>query len=154
MVEGKSVEKSEPKGKLALILVRGLVKVNCKVKDTLAMLHLKRKNNCVVIDNNPVNRGMINKIKDYITWGEISEDTYQKLVESRGEEYKGRETDSKKKYTVYKTVEVKGKKYKLYFRLNPPKKGFGRKGIKMPFKLGGGLGNRGDKINDLILRML
>ena len=135
--------------KIAIILVRGLVGVRQDVKDTLSMLGLTRKNHCVVIPNNPINVGMIKKAKDYITWGPISEEVFKELVAKRGEEWKGRVEDSKKKYT-YKSLEVDGKKYKRYFRLNPPRKGFGRKGIKMPFKLGGGLGDRADKMDDLI----
>jgi large subunit ribosomal protein L30 len=152
-VEKKVEVKSNQNGKLAVILVRGLVNVSKPIKDTLAMLKLTRKNNCVVIADNVINRGMIKKVKDYITWGEISEDTYKELVDKRGSEYLGRETDSKKKYS-YKTLENNGKKLKTYFRLNPPRKGFGRKGIKMPFKLGGGLGYRGNKIDDLLKRMI
>ena len=34
------------------------------------------------------------------------------------------------------------------------KKGYGRKGIKTPFSKGGALGYRGDKINDMIQRMM
>ena len=139
--------------KLAIILVRGLVNVTQSVKDTLAMLRLKRKNHCVVVENSALNKGMLMKVKDYVTYGEINEETFKQLVEKRGEEFKARESDSKNKYT-YKSLEFNGKKYKPYFRLNPPKKGFGRKGIKMPFKTGGGLGDREEKINDLIVRML
>ena len=139
--------------KIAVILVRGLVNITQPVKDTLAMLRLSRKNHCVVIENNTINKGMIKKVKDYVTYGEITEETFTQLVEKRGEEFKARESDSKKKYN-YKFLEVNGKKYKPYFRLNPPKKGFGRKGIKVPFKTGGALGNRSEKINDLIVRML
>ena len=43
---------------------------------------------------------------------------------------------------------------KKFFRLSPPRKGFGRKGIKFAFTKGGALGYRGIKINDLIKRML
>ncbi|NQV91671.1 uL30 family ribosomal protein [Candidatus Woesearchaeota archaeon] len=140
-------------GQIAIVLVRGFIDLPQPVRDTLHMLNLTRKNNCVVITDNIVNRGMIKKTKDYITYGEISEQTYKSLIEKRGEEYQGREQDRKKKYS-YKFTEINGTKYKSYFRLNPPRKGFGRKGIKMAFKVGGGLGNRGDKMNDLIERML
>ena len=139
--------------KIAVVLVRGLVNVTQTVKDTLAMLKLTRKNTCVVVESNPVMMGMIKKAKDYITWGEISEETYKELVAKRGVEWLGPTQDSKKKYN-YKTLEVEGKHYKPYFRLNPPTKGFGRKGIKMPFNKGGALGPRADKMNDLIMRML
>jgi len=155
MVEEQKTESIPVKssGKIAVVLVRGLVEVNTKIKDTLAMLRLTRKNHCVVVDENPVNIGMIKKVKDYITWGPISDAVFKELVEKRGAEFQGREGDSKGKYK-YKCLEIDGKKYKLYFRLNPPRKGFGRKGIKMAFKLGGGLGFRGDKMEDLIRRML
>jgi large subunit ribosomal protein L30 len=149
MAEGE-ITKS---GKLAIVLVRGVVGVAQSVKDTLSLLRLNKKNYCVVIDNNPVNLGMIKKVKDYVTWGEIDEDTFKELVEKRGEEFQARLTDRKEKYT-YKFLEINGKKYKLYFRLNPPRKGFGRKGIKLAFKVGGGLGYRAEKINDLLKRML
>jgi large subunit ribosomal protein L30 len=140
-------------GKIAIVLVRGIVGLPQPVKDTLLLLKLNRKNHCVVVENSPVNLGMIKKVKDYVTWGEISDDVYNQLVEKRGEEYEGRLADSKNKYN-YKTLDINGKKYKRYFRLNPPRKGFGRKGIKIAFKVGGGLGDRKEKMNDLILRML
>ena len=150
-VEQKTTSKSS--GKIAIVLIRGMVNLSGEVKDTLSKLNLHRKNNCVVIVDNPVNRGMIKRVKDYITWGIISEKMFLELVEQRGELYKGRTSDLKNKYT-YKTLDVSGKKYKTYFRLNPPRKGFGRKGIKMPFKLGGALGDRAEKINDLLERMI
>ena len=149
MAEGETAKS----GKLAIVLVRGVVGVTQSVKDTLSLLRLNRKNHCVVIDNNPVNLGMIKKVKDFITWGEIDEGIFKELVEKRGEEFQARLTDRKEKYS-YKSLEISGKKYKPYFRLNPPQKGFGRKGIKIAFKIGGGLGYRAEKINDLIKRML
>jgi large subunit ribosomal protein L30 len=139
--------------KLAVILIRGLVGVRQEVKDTLRMLGLTRKNHCVVVNSTPSTLGMIKKAKDFITWGEISNEMFTKLLAERGEEFKGRTTDSKKKYS-YNFLEIDSKKYKSYFRLNPPRKGFGRKGIKMPFKIGGALGNRSEKINDLLERMI
>ena len=43
---------------------------------------------------------------------------------------------------------------KPFFRLNPPIKGFERKGTKKQFAMGGSLGYRKEKINELVLRML
>ncbi|MEK6937483.1 MAG: uL30 family ribosomal protein [Nanoarchaeota archaeon] len=145
----------EPTGekKLAIISVRGNVDAPQKIIDTLHMLNLKRKNQCVVVLDTAGHRGMIDKVKDMVTWGEIDHDTFEELVKVRGELFSGRTTDSKQKYN-YKMLDIKGKKYKNYFRLSPPRKGFGRKGIKVPFKVGGALGYRGEKINDLIRRML
>jgi len=140
--------------KIAIIRVRGDVNLKTKIKDTLKLLRLYRKNFCVVIEDNASFKGMIIKAKDYVTYGEISDDVYKLLVEKRGEEYKGREKDSKEKISYNKFISVDGKKIKPYFRLNPPKKGFGRKGIKVSFKSHGALGYRADKINDLLKRMI
>ena len=74
-------EETTKSGKLAIVLVRGVVGVAQPVKDTLSLLRLHKKNYCVVVDNNPVNIGMIKKVKDYVTWGEIDENTFKELVE-------------------------------------------------------------------------
>ncbi len=136
-----------------VIKIRGTANAPQTIIDTLELLNLFRKNHGVVVHKNQVYEGMINKVKDYVTWGEIDSATYTELVSKRGEEYQGRTHDSKKKY-AYRFTEINGKKYKNYFRLNSPKKGFERKGIKVGFNAGGALGYRGAKINDLTRRML
>jgi len=139
---------------IAVVRVRGVINIKSDIKDTLEMLGLQRKNHCVVLKSTPSALGMIRKAKDYITWGEIDQETYDSLVSKRGQEFKGRTEDSKGKIKYNKYVEIAGKKYKKYFRLNPPKKGYGVSGIKKPFKVKGGLGYRGKEIRDLLLRMM
>ena len=119
-------EKKEKK-EFAVIRIRGSIKVNKKIVDTLNMLNLRNQHNCILINNTPTNVGMINKCKDYITWGEINKET-KKLLEKR--------------------------KKNRCFTLAPPIGGFERKGIKTPFTLGGVLGYRGDKVNILIKKMI
>lgn len=131
-------KKTAAKGRMiAVILVRGLIDISKNIKDTLYMLRLRRKNVCVIIEATQSNIGMINKVKDYVTWGEINDVTLKLLIEKRSE----RNPEDPKRT-------------KPFFRLSPPRKGFGRKGVKMPFSHGGALGCRGEKINDLIKRML
>jgi len=140
--------------KVALVRVRGQEGLKYEIKDTLNMLNLSKKNFCTVITNTPSMKGMINKIKDYVTYGEIDSETYKLLIEKRGVEYTGPETDSKGKIKYKRFITEGEKKIKKYFRLNSPKKGYGRKGIKWVFSKGGALGYRGAKINDLIKRMV
>ncbi len=140
--------------KIAIIRVRGPVKVKKEIEKTMQLLKLHRKNYCIVVDSTPSLLGMIKKVKDYTTFGEIDDETLNLLVEKRGEEYKDREEDRKGKIKYKRFVTINNKKYKPFFRLNPPKKGFGRKGIKVSFHIGGALGERKEKINDLIKRML
>ncbi len=140
--------------KVAVVLVRGLVGVRGEIKDTINLLNLKSANNCVILDATPINLGMLRKAKDYITWGEIYDNTLTSLVENRGVEYLGRLTDSKSKIKYNKYFEFNGKKYHKTFKLNPPKKGYEAKGIKVPYKMGGALGYRGTDMNDLVLKMI
>lgn len=154
--------------KVVVVQVRGGIGLSPKVKDTLNMLRLRRKNACTVIDNSDIYTGMLLRVKDYVTWGEIDTDTLKLLLEKRGrlpgnksltEDY----LKSKVKMgfaDVAKNI-IDGKlKFKdvpglkSFFRLNPPVHGFEHAGTKKAFSLGGALGYRGIKINDLLKRMV
>jgi len=124
--------------KIAIIRVRGVTGVQYNIERALKMLNLHRKNYCVIIDKIPANMGTIKKANNFITYGDIDDET-MKLLEKKTEKTKNKE----------------GKEItKPFFRLNPPKKGFGSKGIKIGFSRGGALGYRGSAINELIRRML
>lgn len=151
MAEKKEVKAKAGKPKrLAIIRIRGINSVRGDIEKTLTSLRLYRKNFCVVLSDSPSVKGMLQKAKDYITWGEVDEKTFTLLVEKRSEPYVGRTED----YHSRKFVEIKGKKLKPYFRLHPPIGGFARKGIKKAASIGGVLGYRGEKINKLIQRMV
>jgi large subunit ribosomal protein L30 len=139
---------------IAVIRITGDVNLNKDVRETLERLRLKRKYSCIVI--NPTNEqlGMIKKVRDFVAFGEIKEETFEKLVEKRGQLIvKTKKVDAKKAAGEI----IKGKKYeelnlKPFFRLHPPRKGIDSKkhfGVKK-----GVLGNNKEKINDLIERML
>ncbi len=112
--------------KLAVVRIRGDVRILTQVRDTLIMLGLKQKNHCAIIEDAPNVRGMLARAKSYITWGELDE----------------------------KTLAALQKKGSKIVRLGPPRKGYGRKGIKLPFSLKGAYGDRKEKINDLLTRMM
>ncbi len=122
--------------KYAVILVRGRIGLSHEEKKTLDLLGLYRKNYCVIVPATKSYEGMIQKVKDYITYGEINEETLKLLQEKK------QEMDKKKN------------KPKRFYRLAPPIGGFERKGIKKSYKEGGALGYRGEKINELIKKML
>lgn len=154
--------------KIAVIRIRGKIGIKKNIKDTLNMLRLYNKNYCVVINNKPQNIGMIKKVKDYTTWGEIEEETLNLLLEKRGKlAGKKNLTNEYLKEKIKLDINsltkeiLESKKslkdvpgLKLFFRLKPPIGGFERKGIKTPFSLGGALGYRKEKINDLIKKMI
>jgi large subunit ribosomal protein L30 len=153
---------------IAVIRVRGKAGVNRRINDTLDMMKLFKQNGCVIVPNNPVTLGMLRKAKDYITWGEVDAETTLLLLKERGkimgnkpltEEYMKEHTKLdfagfvKELFASKKKIkDIPG--VKPYFRLMPPSKGFERQGIKKPFSMGGALGYRKDKINDLIKKMI
>ena len=112
---------------IAVVRVKGLIGKSKPVEDTLRRLHLYKKNFTVMLEDTPSARGMLAKVKDYITWGDVDAET-TKLLQQRSN--------------------------KPFARLSNPRKGFGRKGIKKSFTIGGVVGDRKEKINDLIKRML
>lgn len=152
--------------KVAIVRVRGRVGVRREVKDTLAMLRLHKVNHMVIVDDTPSYKGMIQKAKDYITWGEIDKETLAKLLRRRGRLSGNRRlTDEYVQEKLGMSIEEFAEKVingemkltdleglKPVFRLHPPRGGHGT--IKRPFKDGGALGYRGEKINELLERMM
>ena len=50
----------------------------------MSMLNLTRVNHAVLIPDTPAYAGMLQKAKDYITWGEVDADTISTLISERG----------------------------------------------------------------------
>lgn len=154
--------------KIAIVRIRGMIGVDKRIEDTFRKLRLFKKNSCVVVDNRKDYVGMLNKIKDYSTWGEIDEETFKLLLSKRGK-LPGNKQINEKYIKDKAKLDFEGfvKEFfsfnkslkdipglKQFFRLGMPRKGFERKGIKVPYSLGGALGYRKESINDLIKRMV
>ena len=152
---------------IAVIRMRGTVKIKNDIRDTLAMLRLNRVNHCVLVRETPQYLGMLQKTKDYVTWGPIDRGTAAKLIKTRGRLVGGVPIDDAavKAMGTFKGVEElalavadgKAEWGKVegtvpVFRLHPPRKG--HEGMKRSWQAGGALGNRGPEINALIEKML
>jgi len=151
---------------IAAIRVRGRTGIRKDIEDTLMMLKLTRINHAVIIEENPSYQGMLQKAKDYITWGEVDEETVASMISKRGkltgdvrvtEDYIKENTDFSSVEDLSKAVVDSGAKLedsgiKPVFRLHPPRKGY--KNIKKTFAESGTLGYRGDKMGDLIKKMV
>lgn len=150
----------------AVIRVRGQPDVNKDIAYTMEIMNLTRVNHCVVLPENDVTKGMLQKAKDYITWGEINESTLVDMIKVRGRlsgdknitdehlkessEFKSVEEMAKALLEGYRIKDIES--VKPVFRLHPPIKGY--EGNKRSYRNGGALGYRGEAINDLIARML
>jgi large subunit ribosomal protein L30 len=111
----------------AAVQIRGFIGVRQEVVDTMSMLKMRKKHTAVLIDEkNPALMGMLEKSKDVIAFGPISDAVAKKLQ------------DKMKEGVAH---------------LHPPRGGFERKGIKVAFNSGGALGKR-PSMDSLVEAML
>lgn len=151
----------------AIIRVRGQADVSHDISHTMDLLNLTKVNHCVIVPENDVTKGMLQKVKDYCTWGLVDGETLAAMIRARGRLAGDREItdDYLKENTEFASVDELAKAMiendcrmrdiaaaKPVFRLHPPAKGY--EGIKRPYSTGGALGYRAEAINDLIKRML
>jgi len=149
-----------------VIRLRGDVNNSEDVKYTLKLLHITRVNHAVLMDNRPSYLGMINKVRDLITWGEVSKENVLNLVKKRGRLTGGRKLDDTTvKELGYDSLESLSEdlytlkrepssipNMKPIFRLTPPTGGLTKK--KRSVGDTGSLGYRGEAINELLIRMM
>ncbi len=114
---------------LLAIRLRGSCSVNEKIEDTMQMLGLKRRYSAIVVETNDVVNGMLRKVESFITWGEPNVETLASI----------------NKLNPKKTG------FSIFVGLKPPVGGL--RAIKLGWPKGD-LGNRADKINDLVKRMI
>ncbi|MEM0158601.1 MAG: 50S ribosomal protein L30 [Thermoplasmataceae archaeon] len=152
---------------LAVIRVRGSTGIRPQAQRTAELLRLHRINHLVLIEDNPVYRSMLQRVKDYVTWGEIDQDTLQLLLKHRAR-LKGRkplQEENLKEIAGYATFATLSKalmsgkvQYKdikgivPVLRMHPPRGGY--EYIRKSYQQGGTTGYRGEGINALIRKMI
>ncbi len=109
---------------MLIILVRGLRNVRRPLKDPLKQFGLTRNFHAALLPENDQVKQKLRTVLTLVAFGPATDATI-------------------------KALQAKGK---APYRLHSPKGGFG--GVKAPFKLGGAYGNWGEKINDLVQKMM
>lgn len=154
--------------RIAVIRIKGIVKTNREIKDTLYLLRLRRNNVAIVTKNTPDILGMLKKVEPWIAWGEIDKETFKNLLLKRGRIIGNKRfTEEYLKNTLGISLEEFVNSFfdfkielenvpglKPYFRLKPPSGGFPRKGIKASYRDGGAYGYWGKDINNLLMSMI
>ncbi len=152
---------------IAIVRIRGHAKIQHTAVKTMDMMKLNRPNHCVLLPENTTTKGMLQVVKDFVTWGEVGHETIARLLFQRGEiTGGGRLTDAYvKENSKYPSIlslakamekgeakvsDVKG--LKPVIRLPPPRKGF--RSTRRSYVDGGSLGYRGADIEKLVDRML
>lgn len=130
------------------------------------MLRLNEPNHCALVPNNTSYRGMLDKVKDFVAFGEVEKETVARILEKRLRQEGGNKLDGNtlKSLTKFNSNEelaealMQGnaklssfKGLQPNFRLTPPSKGF--KNTKEHYPKGD-LGYRGTDIKELLERMM
>ncbi len=140
----------------AAIRLRSTIGAKPALRETLRLLNLSRINHCVLLAETPSNIGMLRAANNYLTWGAVSEELLKMLLLKRGRKPGDAKLSSAEVDNILSALK-EGKKLrelgvKPVFRLTPPSGGF-YKEKKQAFP-NGELGNRKEKINDLLRRMI
>ena len=152
-----------------VVRARSDVKVERSIRETMGYMNLTRVNHAVIIPDNPQYRGMLQKAKDYITWGEADKGTVESMLRHRGRMVGGAPLtdEAVAEGGVHDDIGAMASaiasgegtvkdvpNMKRVFRLHPPRGSKGWGGIKRSHVNGGALGPRGDAIGALIERMV
>jgi large subunit ribosomal protein L30 len=152
---------------ICAVRVRGTTRASREARETLQMLHLTRNNHAVLIDDRPSFLGMLKAAQNFITWGEVTKEMVHTLISKKGRVAGNKKlTEEYAQNAGFKTLEelaeaifncrVEYRKLpnvQPVFKLHPPSKGFKGK-IKKSYGMSGELGYRGEKINELVKRMV
>ena len=152
-----------------IVRVRSDRGVERSIRDTMAMMNLTRVNHATIVPENSTYAGMLQKSKDFVTWGVVDAGTIENLLKERGRMVGDKPVDDAaiKAGSDFKSVKdfakalasgeatmksVDGLKPGL--RLHPPRGSKGWGGIKRAYSVGGALGFRGEEISSLAERMI
>ncbi|MBI1979062.1 MAG: 50S ribosomal protein L30 [Candidatus Aenigmarchaeota archaeon] len=151
---------------LAVVRIGGHAGLERDVKDTLKMLKLDAIHDCVLVPNTPDYKGMVEKVRNHVTYGEIDKQTLAEILRKRLKSTNNERIldDSLKSISGHNSCDeladdlLSGKvrlsqfkKLQPVLRLSSPSKGF--KSTKSHYPEGD-LGYRKNTINRLLERMI
>ena len=152
-----------------VVRVRSDRGVERRIRHTMAMLNLTRVNHATIVPESSTYAGMLQKSKDFVTWGVIDANTIESLLKERGRMVGNKPVDDAaiKANSEFKSMKDFAKALasgeatmksvdglKPVLRLHPPRGSKGWGGIKRAYSVGGALGFRGEEISSLAERMI
>ena len=137
---------------IIVIRISGQVEMHTYSKETLFRIHLRKKYSAVLLKEIKENQPILQAVRNFVAYGKIDEKTMEELILKRGKplDNKIKKIDSKKIAEIIEKDGIENAGIKPFFRLHPPRKGINSK-LHYPK---GVLGDNGEKINDLVRRML
>ncbi len=125
---------------LIVIRITGQIDLPSKIKETLFRMRVRRKYAAVLMEDNELNRKLLNKARNFVAYGTISPEMLKELIKKRG-------------LPIDKSKPLTPENMKPFFRLHPPVGGIDAKkhfGVTSKAVLG----DHKEKIDELVRRML
>ena len=149
-----------------VVRMKGTVNTPYWARTTLDLLHLDKRFRATIIPAKDNTKGMLDKIKHYVSWQEIDVPTTKELLEKKARKggYQKLTTEDIAKLGFKSTDDLaqslaegtatlsKLKTIKPWFALSPPRGGFKRKTKKM-YGEGGILGNHKELLAQVRIMM-
>jgi large subunit ribosomal protein L30 len=134
------------------IRISGMVSVQKDDQETLYRMRLRRKYAATLIADTPQNRKMLEGVRNFIAYGDVSKETLHDIIAKRGEGLNGKKFDVAAVMSQIDKKSLDELGVKPFFRLHPPRGGIES---KKHFGIGKGvLGNHKNEINKLVEKML
>jgi large subunit ribosomal protein L30 len=134
------------------IRISGMVSLKRDDQETLYRMRLRRKYAATLIADTPQNRKMLEGVRNFIAYGDVSKETLHDIIAKRGEGLNGKKFDVAKVMSEIDKKSLEELGVKPFFRLHPP-----RGGIESKKHVGMGkgvLGNHKNEIGKLVEKML
>lgn len=147
----------------AVVRIRSPRNKNAKIERTLESLNLEKVNRCSLVPQDKVHKGMLEKVKDVVTWGEVEKEVLIDMIKYHSSFEKENIEKKISEDTSYDSIEefaediieseenLSAIGLEKFFSMHPPEGGF--KDIKKPYNTGGSLEYRQKDINLLLKRM-
>jgi large subunit ribosomal protein L30 len=137
---------------IIVIRISGLVEIPPNVQETLFRMRLRRKYSAVLLKHGPENLKLLKKVRNFVAYGRIDKETLYDLLAKRAKSIGKTKIDPEKIIAQLDKKSLSDLGVKGFFRLHPPRGGINTK-VHFPINKGV-LGDNGEKINDLVRRML
>jgi large subunit ribosomal protein L30 len=135
---------------ILVIRISGQVEMLTYIKETLFRMHLRKKYSAVLLKETEETKNLLSQIRNFVAYGKIDSKTLEELISKRAKSIDGKKIDAKKVAELIEKDGIEKSGIKPFFRLHPPRKGIDSKSHYPK----GILGDNGDKINELVRRML
>ena len=137
---------------IVVIRISGMVEIPDNIQEMLYRMRLRQKYATVIMHETPENAKILERVRNFVAFGKITESMLEQLIEIRGERFDKKKIDAKKIASELGKKNLEELGVKPFFRLHPPRRGIDS---KKHFGVGKGvLGNNGEAINKLVERML